>query len=67
MSHVKKYTWRCALCNGEVELNYSIRPEQTISYTNSDGSVRSFATATAGVSGMEHTCPPGTLRSEAKR
>lgn len=67
MTHYDAYTWRCRLCGAAVVLNLSIHPEQTVSYRNEDGSIRSWATATAALSGMEHTCPPGTLAPVEKQ
>ena len=56
-----RYEWTCRLCGGVETLNVQVDARQSLSYKNSDGSVRSWALADAGVSGIEHTCPPATI------
>lgn len=64
---MKTYAWKCRICGGTETLSVSIHPEQAVSWRTDDGRLRSWATASAGVSGIEHTCPEGTLSKPSEK
>jgi hypothetical protein len=63
---VANYTWTCRMCGGTANIGVYAEPLQTLQYVNSDGSVKSWARADVGASGIEHTCPPGTIKVKEK-